>query len=451
MPDFLRQLRDRLAQRRQATRLTQWPTGAPLKIDLYASAADLDHIALALDAIETFHPGSSVVIHADVVLKTPARANDSHPQSTHWRRLGDHDPSRFPDILLRLHPFPWLDPAKRRHLGPVRRAFRRALQRHPQARPWLLFRNMELWDGAPRAAFQRRLIDLALRPVAAWIDRRDASRLRRLVLPRLSAAEHWNAPAPCAHPRAVRVFDTPRAIDFCPDCGMGLTPAGTVPPLDATRAIYGPGYALGSRYTGRREFERYVAETVGRIAAYLQALKLPAPPERQPDQQPVVLDYGCGNGRLAPLWLARGWRYVGIDFSPPNVAFARNLIARLHPDADARLFVGSIDSPDLQRAAPFDLIVLCHVIEHVPDPAALLAALRQLTRPGGWIYIEAPDGPRYTWNLRHRGYANTEHVWDFTPPMLAATARHAGWSDPRIHRDPDDERYPFIALLAQNP
>jgi SAM-dependent methyltransferase len=430
MRRLVQQLRERLHRARDATRLRDWSADAPLNIEIYALPIDPDHLALAMDAVETFHPGSCITVHADA----PDRAPPSRPAPP-------------PDRLILLHPWPWIDDAKRRQLAPVRGAWRRAARRFPDARPWILFRNMELWDGSLRAAIRRRLIDAFLRPLAALADRLDDARLRRLVLPHLAATEHWNAADPCAHPRRVRVFETPRAIDFCPDCGMGLTPPETVAPAAAHPHTYGPGYARSYCYTGDREFRRYVAESVERVNTYLSMLKFPDPnpPASAP---PLALDYGCGNGRLSPLWLQRGWRYLGVDFSAANIDFARRLVAKLHPDADARFLVGSLDDPELDRAAPFDAIVLSHVLEHVPDPPQFLARLRTLARPGAWLYIEVPDAARYTWNLRHRGYANTEHLWDFTPPTLATLTRQTGWTDIRTHLDPNADRYPFIALLA---
>ncbi len=95
-----------------------------------------------------------------------------------------------------------------------------------------------------------------------------------------------------------------------------------------------------------------------------------------------VLDVGCGDGALLEqLRLRRpGWRLAGTEIvaAPVRAAQERN------PQADVRLY----DGEHLPWAAgAFDVAVLSHVLEHVPDPAA---TLREAARVARRVVVEVP-------------------------------------------------------------
>jgi hypothetical protein len=75
----------------------------------------------------------------------------------------------------------------------------------------------------------------------------------------------------------------------------------------------------------------------------------------------------------------------------------------------------------------FDLVILSHVLEHVPDLQGAAAAVAAATAPGGHVYVEVPDPLRYVDFL----YApfqefNTEHINHFTHGCLANLLRPVG-------------------------
>jgi SAM-dependent methyltransferase len=97
-----------------------------------------------------------------------------------------------------------------------------------------------------------------------------------------------------------------------------------------------------------------------------------------------ILDYGCGYGRtLAELGDA-GWRNgVGVDFSSGMIERGR----REHPD----LHLHTIDSTRLDEPdGAFDAALLFAVLTTIPDDAdqlAVMAELKRLLAPGGWLYL----------------------------------------------------------------
>lgn len=102
----------------------------------------------------------------------------------------------------------------------------------------------------------------------------------------------------------------------------------------------------------------------------------------------TVVDVGCGDGRfISAMRTVDGWApsIVGIEYSA-----ARATRAVSH---------GSVAQGDALvlpiRDASVDLAFSSHVIEHVPDDAAMLGEMVRVLRPGGHLYVETP--------LRRRG------------------------------------------------
>jgi ubiquinone/menaquinone biosynthesis C-methylase UbiE len=96
-----------------------------------------------------------------------------------------------------------------------------------------------------------------------------------------------------------------------------------------------------------------------------------------------VLDVGCGTGAtLAALLATRpGVRARGIDLSPNMVDLAR---ARLRDKAE----ISVADAEHLPAAdESFDLVVCVDSFHHYPHPAAALAELYRVTRPGGALVM----------------------------------------------------------------
>ena len=96
-----------------------------------------------------------------------------------------------------------------------------------------------------------------------------------------------------------------------------------------------------------------------------------------------VLDVGCGGGLLAEGMVRRGARVTGIDLAPAAIE-----VARLHAEESGLHVEYRLTSAEeLAAAQPgaFDLVTCLELLEHVPDPAAIMAALARLVRPDGHV------------------------------------------------------------------
>jgi len=98
-----------------------------------------------------------------------------------------------------------------------------------------------------------------------------------------------------------------------------------------------------------------------------------------------VLDVGCGGGLLAEGMARRGARVLGIDLAPEALA-----VARLHAlETGEAVEYRQVPVETLAESAPagFDVVTCLEMLEHVPDPSAIVAALARLVRPGGHVIV----------------------------------------------------------------
>lgn len=138
-----------------------------------------------------------------------------------------------------------------------------------------------------------------------------------------------------------------------------------------------------------------------------------------------ILDVGCGDGRLLRVFAGFGIpkdRLYGIELSETAVAAAKQEGFRVECRRleDAKYQPGS-----------FVLVVLQQVIEHVPDPRAMIVKLHGLLAPGGTAILETPNTASWDhWLFRARywgGYHIPRHFFLFQKASLAALLRSCGF------------------------
>jgi 2-polyprenyl-6-hydroxyphenyl methylase / 3-demethylubiquinone-9 3-methyltransferase len=145
-----------------------------------------------------------------------------------------------------------------------------------------------------------------------------------------------------------------------------------------------------------------------------------------------VLDVGCGGGILSESMAARGANVLGIDLSEQALG-----VAELHGiETGASAQYEMISTEDLAQREPqaFDVITCMEMLEHVPDPSAVIQACAKLVKSGGHVffstinrnlkaYVLAVIGAEYILKLIPRG--THDYARFITPSELARFARSA--------------------------
>ena len=169
------------------------------------------------------------------------------------------------------------------------------------------------------------------------------------------------------------------------------------------------------------------------------------------DMPRKVLDFGCGEGSLL-VEMATAFpsaRFFGYE---PGTA-AKEGSAKAKDFGLPNLCIGGLQ--DASRAAPYDLIILSHVAEHLID-LDLFAFLRTLLATDGTLYVEVPNALQYhTYpRLEFLYYFDRLHVNHFTPQALARIAAGCGLGCMRQFEYAfpyrDGEPYPALGMLFAN-
>jgi 2-polyprenyl-6-hydroxyphenyl methylase / 3-demethylubiquinone-9 3-methyltransferase len=174
-----------------------------------------------------------------------------------------------------------------------------------------------------------------------------------------------------------------------------------------------------------------------------------------------VLDVGCGGGILAESMARRAGQVTGIDLAAKPLG-----VARLHAlEAGVEnLQYREIATETLaaEQPAHFDVVTCMEMLEHVPDPAAVVQACSQLLRPGGWAFFSTLNrnpksflfaivGAEYVLGLLPKG--THEYARFIRPSELARWCRDSGLAlqgTRGLQYNPLTRRYWFSADTSVN-
>jgi len=98
-----------------------------------------------------------------------------------------------------------------------------------------------------------------------------------------------------------------------------------------------------------------------------------------------LLDVGCGGGILAESMALRGAEVTGIDMGEGPLSVAR--LHQLESGVDVDYQRITAEELALEKPEHFDVVCCLEMLEHVPDPGAVIKACADMTRPGGNLYF----------------------------------------------------------------
>jgi SAM-dependent methyltransferase len=136
------------------------------------------------------------------------------------------------------------------------------------------------------------------------------------------------------------------------------------------------------------------------------------------DPDLLVVDVGCGSGRVLGFFAQRGLRCIGIDRSRVSGGLAAERYSRPGVVAD------NVRLPFVDGAA--DVVISDGVIHHTDDPFASFSENCRILKPGGRMYLAVykPTG-RYPWLYKYPGSViriGLEHAWTRPFVLLFAQA-----------------------------
>ena len=146
-----------------------------------------------------------------------------------------------------------------------------------------------------------------------------------------------------------------------------------------------------------------------------------------------VLDVGCGGGLLSEALAGEGAAVTAIDLADELVKVAR--LHALESGVKVDYQVKAVEELAAERPASFDVVTCMEMLEHVPDPGAILQACATLLKPGGRLFVSTLNrtpaafalaivGAEYVAGLLPKG---THSYQDFIRPSeLATWLREAG-------------------------
>jgi len=146
-----------------------------------------------------------------------------------------------------------------------------------------------------------------------------------------------------------------------------------------------------------------------------------------------VLDVGCGAGLLSEALAGEGAQVTALDLAPELIKVAK--LHRLETGVSVDYRLQSVESLSAEMPGQFDAVTCMEMLEHVPDPAAIIRACATALRPGGKLFLSTLNrtpaafalailGAEYVARLLPKG---THQYRDFIKPSeLAAWLRAAG-------------------------
>ena len=203
----------------------------------------------------------------------------------------------------------------------------------------------------------------------------------------------------------------------------------STPAANASQAELDKFGALASRWWDPQGPQRPLHELNPARLGYVR--------DRLPLAGARVLDVGCGAGLLSEALAREGAVVTALDLAPELIDVAKLHLLESGLKVDYRL--QSVEALAAEAPGTFDAITCMEMLEHVPDPAAIVRACATLLKPGGQLFLSTLNrtpaafavaivGAEYVARLLPRG---THDYKQFIKPSELAALLRAAALQPR--------------------
>lgn len=173
-----------------------------------------------------------------------------------------------------------------------------------------------------------------------------------------------------------------------------------------------------------------------------------------------VIDIGCGGGILADAMAEKGAEVTGIDMSEAALSVAK--LHQLESGQNVNYLQSTAEDIAAERAGQYDIVTCLEMLEHVPDPASVIASCAKLLKPNGHLFVSTINrnpkafvfaivGAEYILKLLPKG--THEYAKFIKPSEIAAWSRNANLAlqdSIGMHYNPFTKNYKLAPGLEVN-
>jgi 2-polyprenyl-6-hydroxyphenyl methylase/3-demethylubiquinone-9 3-methyltransferase len=144
-----------------------------------------------------------------------------------------------------------------------------------------------------------------------------------------------------------------------------------------------------------------------------------------------VLDIGCGAGIFSEALAKAGAQVTGIDLASDLIDVAKQHSQLANMSIDYQCI--SAETFAEQHPQSFDVVVCMELLEHVPDPAAILQAAAHCLAPEGWLFASTIN---QTFKAKALAVWTAEYVLNLIPKgthdadKFIAPHQLVAWTEP---------------------
>ena len=230
-----------------------------------------------------------------------------------------------------------------------------------------------------------------------------------------------------------------RTYRRCSRCGVIYMDRTCPPPVEYEREYFFESY---KRQYGKTYLEDFPSiKAAGKRRLKIISSLLPAATER------TLLDIGCAYGPFLAAAREEG-------FSPAGIDPAEDAVRYVQKELSIPAVQGFFPKCPLPASPPFDAVTLWFVIEHFTDCAAVLAAIRNILKPGGILAFSTPSSSGVSGRVSIRKFLSAspaDHWTVWQPSMCKKALAPLGFKVKKtVISGHHPERFPLLGKFAKS-